>query len=128
VQLNGRCEHANPADPAEVACVFQMELGDLNFAAAAQGPEAQIEIGVAELNATGLTALHREDGRIPLALKEKDPAASLYHRTWKPRADSTRLRFLLRDRLSGRFGTLDIALKQIPNAAPAAKKPVNPGP
>ena len=109
IRLDGRIE---PVAGAPRALDFRMQiaLDDVHFRDVEGKSLADIEIGTAEKIASGDFMFRVE--RASLGRVNADPGAlAPYSRRWTSSADTTIVRVIVRDRFTGRYGTLDIPMK-----------------
>jgi hypothetical protein len=86
---------------------MQIALDDLHFRDVGGKAAAEIEIATAEKVASGDFAFRVE--RASLNRVNAEPGAvAPYARQWTLRPDTTNVRVIVRDRFTGRYGTLDI--------------------
>jgi VWFA-related protein len=89
---------------------MQIALDDLHFRDIGGRAAAEIEIATAEKVASGDFAFRVE--RASLNRVDAEPGAvAAYARKWTLRPDTTNVRVIVRDRFTGRYGTLDIPVK-----------------
>ena len=76
-----------------------------------------MEIAIADLAADGSARTNRAvvTALVPAAKwQETRKQGVTYQRQWKPSADTSSLRVIVLDVRSGRFGSLDVPLNQLP--------------
>lgn len=103
IALDARCAE----EAGAVKLTVQIEPEHLEFRKVDGRNLAEVEVLVAEKTATGPSALHLEAGRIG-----DTPEAARYQRTWRPGEGATAVRVVVRDKTTGRYGTLDVPLKK----------------
>lgn len=103
------------AEGGGVVLAIQMEPASLNFRREGEQMVAEVEIGLIEKTAAGATSFHHEEGKLsyPAARKEgMRTVEARYVRGWKPGAAATHVRVVVRDKATGRYGTLDVPLRR----------------
>ena len=99
---------------------LQIEPGSLRFQPNGQNLEARIQVLFAERGADGRTRLTTDAPtvKIPTPGWEQAQQEGLrYARRLKPASDALSLRIVVRDTLTGKYGTLDVPLKKKPALA-----------
>jgi VWFA-related protein len=110
VRLDGQIAPVAPASPGTLDFRMQIALDDLHFRDAAGKTVAEIEIATAEKIPSGDFAFRVE--RATLGRSNEAPGAvAPYSRRWTLRPDTAAVRVIVRDRFTGRYGTLDIPVK-----------------
>lgn len=120
IAIDARCQPPPGGDPTTLAMVLQLEPRHLLFRRQGEQMVADVEIAVAEKLPSGETSFHHEPGQFRLSLEQYasiTPANLRYARTWKPAPGVATFRVLVRDRLTGRYGTLDLPAARIPTGA-----------
>jgi hypothetical protein len=88
---------------------MQIALDDVHFRASDGKLVAEVEIATAEKIASGDFSFRIE--RANLGRTNADPGAlAPYARRWTLKPETRMVRVLVRDRFTGRYGTLDISL------------------
>jgi VWFA-related protein len=96
--------------------VLQMASDDLYFKRVNDLPVTELEIGLGERNAKEWTRVRRDGATITI---KQDPQKTTiapivrFSKVWTITPDTTALRVIVRDRLTGRFGVLDMPLNSI---------------
>ncbi|RPI20078.1 MAG: VWA domain-containing protein [Acidobacteriales bacterium] len=112
LHLDARCERA-PGD-GTLSVSLSIPAEDLHFRKVGDQLVADLDIGIGEKTAAGVLGLWQEK-----ATAIGDPAGSVrYRKSWKVNPAASTIRLIVRDRLTGRFGTLEVAVRNIP-AQPA---------
>lgn len=114
VHLDGRCEVFSGEGGGEVGVVVEVEPKDLHFEQKADGVAAHLELGIGEKDATGIVGYQRFSGTLKLppgTTQLPPPSDNRLERRWKPRANASSLRVIVRDLLTGQYGSLDMPLK-----------------
>jgi VWFA-related protein len=89
---------------------MQIALDDVHFRNVGEKSAAEIEIATAEKVASGDFVFRVE--RATLSRVSAEPGAvAPYMRRWALRPETTNVRVIVRDRFTGRYGTLDIPIK-----------------
>jgi len=110
VALDATCQGAAEGEPGTLVLSVQVDPTTLHFRNVGGRLTAEVEFGIAEKTADGRVRLHSEGGSF--VLNEGDSGQQqgrlVYTRKWMP-AESTRIiRIVVRDKLTGRHGTLDV--------------------
>jgi VWFA-related protein len=108
VRLNGRIDAAGN----QVTLALQIAAGDLYFHEKAGQIVADLEIGFVQRTAAGPTGLRQQLMEITLKGPLQDQRAQLIpiKTAWPLNEGTSEVRVIVRDRLTGRYGTLDIPL------------------
>jgi hypothetical protein len=108
IRLNGR----PTLGPQQVTLLLQIAAGDLYFESTSGKVVADLEIGVVEKNAAGTMNVRQQPLEVTLNDPSKDQRLALITSatTWPLNAGTTSLRVIVRDRLTGRYGTLEIPI------------------
>ena len=110
VRLDAQVESPAGAPPRTLDLRVQIGLDDLHFRDAAGKSVADIEIATAEKLASGDFAFRVE--RATLGRANVAPGAvAPYSRRWTLRPETTIVRIIVRDRFTGRYGTLEISVQ-----------------
>lgn len=120
IAIDARCQPPPGGDPATLAIILQLEPRHLLFRRQGEHMVADVEIAVAEKLLSGETNFYHEPGQFRLRPEQYaslTPANLRYARTWKPAPGISTVRILVRDRLTGRYGTLDLPAARIPTGA-----------
>jgi VWFA-related protein len=107
LRLDGQIAPAAGAGPRTIDFQMQIALDDLHFREGGGKQVAEVEIATAEKIASGDFSFRIE--RATLGRSNSDPGAvAPYVRQWTLRPDTRTVRVIVRDRFTGRYGTLDI--------------------
>ena len=107
VRLDGQIEPVSGAAARTLDFKMQIALDDVHFRDVAGRVVAEIEVATAEKIASGDFAFRVE--RAMLGRASVDPGVvAPYARRWTLKPDTTVVRIIVRDRFTGRYGTLDI--------------------
>ena len=96
--------------------VLQIASDDLYFKRVNDQPVTELEIGLGERNPKEWTRVRRDGATITI---KQDPQKTAiapivrFSKVWTLSPDTTALRLIVRDRLTGRFGVLDMPLNAI---------------
>jgi VWFA-related protein len=94
-------------------------VDDLFFRKDANQQVADIDIGVIEKTPDGTTGISRVQGTIRLPENRKSGGKSdkvRYAHRWEVHPETTEIRLIVRDRLTSRYGAIEMQVKQIPVA------------
>ena len=102
--------------PNGLSVLIQMAADDLYYTRANGSPVTDLEIAFGERNAKEWTRVRR-DGAV-ITIKENPqqavkPSIVRFSKTWTVEPDTTQVRLIVRDRMTGRFGVLDMPLSNI---------------
>jgi VWFA-related protein len=96
--------------------LVQIAADDLYYRGANGQPVTELEIGFAERNRQEWTRVRRDGATITLkenAEKSVRPSIVRFSKMWTINPDTTAIRLVVRDRLTGRFGCLDLRMDQL---------------
>jgi VWFA-related protein len=116
VQLTASCAPTADGEAGTLQVSLRIEAGSLRFHADGQELQARIQVIFAERGPNGGTRLTTEAPtvKIPVARWEAAQQEGLrYARRWKPAPDAVSLRVVVRDMITGQYGTLDVPLKKL---------------
>jgi hypothetical protein len=104
------------AVPNGVNVVIQIAADDLYYKRVNGAPVADLEIAFGERNANEWTRVRR-DGAI-ITVKENPqqtvkPSIVRFSKVWTIDLDTAHVRLIVRDRMTGRFGVLDMPVRDI---------------
>jgi VWFA-related protein len=126
VRLDARCEPVAGAEPGTHLLVLQIASDDLHFRDVDGQAIATADIFTAEKTPSGEYDLVAERATLQRPPRQ-GPAGGdgllRYARRWQMKPETSTVRIIVRDRLTGLYGTLDIARKQIPVVAAAGQTP-----
>jgi VWFA-related protein len=108
IRLNGRTNVA----ANKLSLMLQIAAGDLYFRDKDGKTVADLEIGVVEKTAAGPTNIRQQLMEVSLNAPLKDRQSQLIAvpTSWAVNAGTSAVRVIVRDRFTGRYGTLDISL------------------
>jgi VWFA-related protein len=108
IRLSGRSDLA----AKEVSVSLQIDAGDLYFHERDGQVIADLEIGLVEKTAKGPTNVRKEPLEVSLLDPARDQRSQLipFKKSWSLNPATTSVRVIVRDRFTGRFGTLEMAL------------------
>jgi VWFA-related protein len=116
VQLTASCALTADGELGTLQVNLRIEAGSLRFKADGQELQAQIQVIFAERAANGSTRLTTDAPTVKIAAERWEAAERegfRYVRRWKPGPDSVSLRVVVRDMITGRYGSLDVPLKKL---------------
>ncbi|QOY86500.1 VWA domain-containing protein [Paludibaculum fermentans] len=116
--VDARCEMMPGAERGTVGLTAQVEPSGLYFQMKDGVGQAQVEICVAEKAATGEVVVHTEDGSVTAPGRETrrvGPESARYQRVWKPSPGAQTIRVIIRDKVTGQYGVVDIPTAKIPS-------------
>ncbi|WP_321475786.1 VWA domain-containing protein [uncultured Paludibaculum sp.] len=122
--IDARCEGMAGAEKGTVGLTAQVEPAGLYFQMKDGDGQAQVEICVAEKAPTGEVVVHTEEGSVAMPGGDRrrvGPESARYQRVWKLSGGAQTIRVIIRDKLTGKYGVVDIPVTGIPNLAAAAK-------
>lgn len=117
IRLDAWCELIPSPEGATIHARLQVPNQDLYFREMDGQRRGEIEFALAEKDGAGEYRLQKRHAAVHSAANSThDPAAEAieYSGPWKIRSDSSALRLFVRDRLTGSYGAIDIAVKSIP--------------
>jgi hypothetical protein len=117
VRLTASCVSTSDPEPGTLEVGLRIEAWSLRFDANGSDRQTQIQIIFAERAANGGTHLTTVTPpvKIPAQSWEMVQREGLrYGRRLKPARDTVSLRVIVRDMVTGRYGTLDVPLKGLP--------------
>jgi len=118
IHLDARCE---PADgDGTYNLILQIAADDLEFVEVAERLEADIDIAVAEKTAVGGFGFQVYSAGVQLTGDQEAPAAGTLARgtlRFQLKPDTITMRVIVRDRYTGRSGTLDLPVNRLPGQA-----------
>ena len=120
VQLTAYCARA-AGDPETLQINLRIETASLRFDEDGPARQARIQVIFAGRAADGSTRLTTDAPIVKIPTQSWETAQReglLYARRWKPAPDAASLRVVVRDMITGQYGTLDVPLKKL---APAPK-------
>jgi hypothetical protein len=116
VQLTASCALTADPEPGTLQLNVRIEAASLRFQADGQQLRAPIQILFAERAASGTTRLATDTPTVTIAAQSWETAQREglhYARRWKPAPDTVSLRLVVRDMVTGQYGTLDVPLKKL---------------
>jgi hypothetical protein len=117
VRLTASCALTSDPEPGTLQVGLRIEPWSLRFDENGGYQQTRIQIIFAERAANGSTRLTTDTPtvRIPAQSWETAQREGLrYARRLKPARDAVSLRVIVRDMVTGRYGTLDVPLKTLP--------------
>ncbi len=116
VQLTASCAFTADPEPGTLQLNLRIEAGSLRFQADGRQLRAQIQILFAERAPNGVTRLTTDTPTVKIAAQNWETAEREglhYARRWKPAPETASLRLVVRDMITGHYGTLDVPLKKL---------------
>jgi hypothetical protein len=116
VQLTAYCSPVADDNPGTLQVNLRIEAESLRFHTDGQELQAKIQVIFAERAANGSTRLTTEAPTVKIAVQRWEAAQQeglRYARRWKPAPDAVSLRVVVRDVITGQYGTLDVPLKKL---------------
>lgn len=116
--IDARCELMPGAEKGTVGLTAQVEPSGLYFQMKDGTGQAQVEICVAEKAAMGEVVVHTEEGSVAAPGRDArrvGPEPARYQRVWKPSPGAQTIRVIIRDKVTGHYGVVDIPLAKIPS-------------
>jgi VWFA-related protein len=102
--------------PNGLNVLIQIAADDLYYKRVGGSPVTDLEIGFGERTTREWTRVRRDGATITIKENPQQAVkASLvrFQKMWEIDPDTTQVRLIVRDRMTGRFGTLDMPLKEI---------------
>jgi hypothetical protein len=112
IRLDAR---ADPA-PNGLNVLIQIAADDLYYKRVNGAPVTDLEIAFGERNAKEWTRVRRDGATITIRENPQQtvkPSIVRFAKTWTLEPDTTHVRLIVRDRMTARFGVLDMPLKDI---------------
>jgi hypothetical protein len=116
VQVTAGFGPADGGEPGMLQVNLRIETGSVHFQTAGQVREAHLELLFGERAPDGTTRLTTATPAVRLGAQSWETAQQeglRYTRRWKPAPDALSLRVVVRDMITGQYGTLDIPLNKI---------------
>ncbi len=111
VRLDGQFEPAGGAERGTFDLRLRIALDDLQFREAGGKPMAEVDIVTAEKVASGDFGFRVERATLGLPANASEAPVAGYSRRLTLKPATSTIRLLVRDRLTGRYGTLDIPVR-----------------
>ena len=115
VQLTAYCAPAPDGDPGTLQVNLRIETASLRFHEDGEGRQARIQVIFAGRVANGGTRVTTDAPTVKIPARGWEMAQRdglFYSRRWKPEPDASSLRVVVRDLITGQYGTVDVPLKQ----------------
>jgi hypothetical protein len=112
LRLDARCHIGSGASAGMVFIAIRFELTDLLFRTVDNRQSAQIEIAYVEIKPNGTYNIQRRDAT--LNYTDRNGGSVQTERSWNLDPEAKTIRVILRDKLAGSYGTLDLPVKEIP--------------
>ena len=116
VQLTAYCAPAADGEPGTLQVNLRIEADSLRFQPAGQELQAHVQVIFAERAPDGTARLTTDAATVKVVAERWDAAQReglRYERRWKPAPDAVSLRVVVRDVITGQYGTLDVPLKKL---------------
>jgi hypothetical protein len=116
VQMTAHCAPAADGEPGTLQVNLRIEAASLRFQTVGQELQAQIQVIFAGRAADGSARLTTEGATVKIAADRLEAAQReglRYTRRWKPAPDAVSLRVVVRDVVTGQYGTLDVPLNKL---------------
>jgi hypothetical protein len=121
VQLDARVQFDGGADAKTVSIVMQISTDDLHFRQVDGQSSAALDIAVVGKLPTAQFKMQRVQREIPFPQGDAaEVGVAVVSHAWELTPGASTVRLIVRDRLTGRYGSLDVPGKDIPHAQPAA--------
>lgn len=117
VRLTASCAQTSDPEPGTLQVGLRIEAWSLRFDANGGYQQTQIQVIFAERAANGSTHLTTDTPTVKIPTQSWETAQReglRYARRLKPARDAVSLRVIVRDMVTGRYGTLDVPLKALP--------------
>ncbi len=117
LSLDAQWETVTEKEMGTVALLVRLDPSQLSFRTDKGKSVVEYEIGIAERGPSGTLSFHQGAGSIPCKAAEPSanaPGSCLFRTVFKPLPGTVSIRIVVRDRNTGRFGTLDISPGPIP--------------
>jgi len=115
IHLDARCEPADGDGTYDL--LLEMAADDLEFVQVAERSKADLDIAVAEKTAVGEFSFTVYSASVQLTGDQEAPAAGTLARAelgFQLEPDTVTMRVVVRDRYTGRYGTLDLPVDRLP--------------
>jgi VWFA-related protein len=109
IRFDARCEF----QAGTLQVLLQVTGADVTFRRADRQLVADVDVGLAEKTATGPVRVGHEPAELKFPDDPRnDPRSALvrFVKTWPVNANTSAVRLIVRDRTSGRYGTVDVSL------------------
>ena len=117
IRLTASCALTSDPEPGTIQVGLRIEAWSLRFDEARGYQQTQIQVIFAERSANGSTHLTTDTPTVKIPIQSWETAQReglRYARRLKPARDAVSLRVIVRDMVTGRYGTLDVPLKTLP--------------
>jgi hypothetical protein len=112
IRLDARADAA----PGGLNVLIQIAADDLYYKRSNGAPVTDLEIGFGERNAKEWTRVRRDGALITIKENPQQavkPTIVRFSKMWTVESETTQVRLIVRDRMTGRFGVLDMPLSSI---------------
>jgi len=120
VRLDGRLQLSAGADAKTVSMIMLIEASDLHFRQVEGRSAAAVDMAIVDKLPNAEYEMQRNQVEVP-APGDQDGEFAVVRHTWELTPDATTVRLIVLDRLTGRYGTLDVPVSDIPRAQPNPK-------
>jgi VWFA-related protein len=117
IRLTASCALTSDPEPGTIQVGLRIEAWSLRFDETRGYQQTQIQVIFAERSANGSTHLTTDTPTVKIPTQSWEIAQReglRYARRLKPARDAVSLRVIVRDMVTGRYGTLDVPLKTLP--------------
>ncbi len=122
VRLDARFQINDAADSKTVSMVMQIVTDDLHFRQVDGRSSAAADVAIVDKLPNAQFRMQRDQTEIPFPEGEAgDVGVVQVRHSWELAPGASAVRLIVRDRLTGRYGTLDAPVKDIPHAPPQPK-------
>lgn len=119
VRLDARLRFDGAADARTLTMTLQVVADDLQFRQVDGQSSAAVEMAIVDKLPNAQFRMQRDSREIPFPEGEAGEIGVVHVRhAWELTPGASAVRLIVRDRLSGRYGTLDAPVKDIPHAEP----------
>jgi hypothetical protein len=119
VPMTAYCGLTADSEPRTLLVKLRIDPASLRFQPDGQEFQAQIQVIFAERLPNGSTRLTTDSPAVKISAQRWETVQREglnYTRRWKPASDAVSLRIVVREMITGQYGTLDVPLKKLPPA------------
>lgn len=106
-----RFEAKSRIESKTLRVILQIATEDLVLSKIENRRGAELDLGIAEKGSTGASRIRHDTGTIPV---QDNQQIVEFQQSWQIDPAASTIRLLVRDRFTGRYGTVDLPVKQIP--------------
>ena len=121
LRIDGRCERVPGDEPGTVMLLLQIMSDDLHFRPAGGRLRAEVSVAIAERMPNGDASFSVTPITVAADAQARESSLARFTKKWRLNPNSSTIVAIARDRLTGRYGTLEIPVAQIPAGSPAAQ-------